>query len=39
MDTLVIVLIVIAVAIAFYAGLRAYSRRQVRQGHKPPDID
>jgi hypothetical protein len=30
---------VIAGVIAFYIGLRAYSRRQTRQGHKSSDID
>jgi hypothetical protein len=39
MDVLVIALAVIAVAIAFYCGLRAYTRRQTSQGHKPSDID
>jgi hypothetical protein len=39
MDALVIILIVIAVAAAFYFGLRAYTRRQISQGHRPPDVD
>jgi hypothetical protein len=39
MEVLVVVLAVIAVGLAFYAGLRVYTRRQMSQGHKPPDID
>jgi len=39
MDTLLIVLAVIAVAVVFYIGLQAYSRRQRKHGHRSPDID
>lgn len=39
MDPIVIILALIAVAIVFYAGLRAYTRRQMKQGHRTPDVD
>ena len=39
MDIAVIILIVAAVAVAFYAALRFYSRRQVARGEKPVDTD
>jgi hypothetical protein len=39
MDALIIILAVIAVVVVFYVGLRAYSRRQVTQGHRSSDID
>jgi hypothetical protein len=39
MDTLVVALIVAVVAVAFYAALRAYTRRRVARGDKPTDID
>jgi hypothetical protein len=39
MDTLVIVLAVIAVVLLFYVGLRAYTRREIGRGSKPTDID
>ena len=39
MDLLVVALAVIAVALAFYVGLRAYTRRQADRRHKPADID
>ena len=38
MDAVVIILIVIAVAVAFYIGLRAYTRRQVSQGNRSSDV-
>jgi hypothetical protein len=39
MDALVIVLVIVVVAVAFYLGLRAYTRRQISQGNPPPDVD
>jgi hypothetical protein len=39
MDVLVVALIVIVVAVAFYLGVRAYTRRQMSQGGRPPDVD
>jgi hypothetical protein len=39
MDALVIVLIVAAVALVFYLGLRAYTRRRISAGKPPSDID
>lgn len=39
MDAAVVILIVIAVAVAFYFGLRAYTRRQISQGNRSSDVD
>jgi hypothetical protein len=39
MDALIIVLVIVVVALVFYFGLRAYTRRRVSQSAKPPDFD
>ena len=39
METLAIVVIVVVVALAFYFGLRAYTRRQATHGKKSADFD
>lgn len=39
MDYLVAAVIIAAVAVAFYAGLRAYTRRRVDHHDKPVDTD
>lgn len=39
MDWSVIILIVIVVVVAFAFALRAYTRRQLSEGHRPPDVD
>jgi hypothetical protein len=41
MDALVVILILIVIAVAavFYVALRAYTRRQISQGHRSSDID
>jgi hypothetical protein len=39
MDVLVIILLVAVVAVAFFAALRLYTRRQVAHGDKPVDTD
>jgi hypothetical protein len=39
MDALLVAVAVAAVVFVFVLGLRAYTRRQVREGRKPADID
>ena len=39
MDTVVVILIVAAVAVVFYVALRTYTRRRVARGDKPADVD
>jgi hypothetical protein len=39
MDLALLAIVIIAAGIGFYAALRAYSRRQLRQGHRPADED
>jgi hypothetical protein len=39
MDYLVTAVIAAAVAVAFYAGLRAYTRRRISHHDKPVDTD
>jgi hypothetical protein len=39
MDAVLIILIVVAVVVAFYFGLRAYTRRQISQGNRSSDVD
>jgi hypothetical protein len=39
MDYVLLALVVAVIGVAFYAALRAYSRRQLRHGHRSPDKD
>jgi hypothetical protein len=39
MDALIAVAVVIVVVLAFYFGLRAYTRRQATRGNRSADID
>jgi predicted negative regulator of RcsB-dependent stress response len=39
MDALIVVLVMVVVALAFYFGLRAYTRRQASQSKKSADFD
>jgi len=39
MEYVIVAVVVIVAAVAFYAGLRAYTRRQLRHGNRSPDRD